>query len=167
MPAKLSTFSLYSSRASLQYTRTTSSVSSILLSTKSQATDPNDQRTIVTLGTTMAPLQEDADNTTVDNSSKINEIVKESPSSAMTWLKVAAASVFLLSAVSTYKYQMASSLANRRLTQVSSGSSIPSYIKPLMEDLKERKKLMLETPPEEVKYWFEYTGPLQVCYPQL
>jgi hypothetical protein len=34
---------------------------------------------------------------------------------------------------------------------------------PLMKDLKERKKLMEETPPEEVKYWFEYTGALQVC----
>ena len=32
-----------------------------------------------------------------------------------------------------------------------------------MKDLKERKKLMEETPPEEVKYWFEYTGSLQVC----
>jgi hypothetical protein len=38
----------------------------------------------------------------------------------------------------------------------------PSYMKELMEDLKGRKKLMEETPPEEVKYWFEYTGPLQV-----
>jgi len=32
----------------------------------------------------------------------------------------------------------------------------------LMLELKERKKLMEETPPEEIKYWFEYTGPLQV-----
>jgi len=31
----------------------------------------------------------------------------------------------------------------------------------LMADLAERKKLFDETPPEEVKYWFEYTGPLQ------
>jgi hypothetical protein len=36
-------------------------------------------------------------------------------------------------------------------------------MEPLMKDLKERKKLMEETPPEEVKYWFEYTGSLQVC----
>lgn len=116
----------------------------------------------------MAPLQEETDKAVVDDSAKINEIVKESSSSAMTWLKVAAASVFLFTAVSTYQYQLESaSIAKRRLTQVSSGNSVPSYIKPLMEDLKERKKLMLETPPEEVKYWFEYTGPLQVCYPQL
>jgi hypothetical protein len=32
----------------------------------------------------------------------------------------------------------------------------------LMKDLDARKKLFEETPPEEVKYWFEYTGPLQV-----
>lgn len=32
----------------------------------------------------------------------------------------------------------------------------------LMKDLEERNKLFDETPPEEVKYWFEYTGPLQV-----
>jgi len=31
----------------------------------------------------------------------------------------------------------------------------------LMKDLKERQKLFEDTPPEEVKYWFEYTGPLQ------
>lgn len=33
-----------------------------------------------------------------------------------------------------------------------------------MKDLAEREKLWAETPPEEVKYWFEYTGPLQVSY---
>jgi len=37
-------------------------------------------------------------------------------------------------------------------------------MKALMEDLAARKKLFDETPPEEVKYWFEYTGPLQVSY---
>lgn len=40
----------------------------------------------------------------------------------------------------------------------------PSYMEPLFEDLKERKKLMEDTPPEEVKYWFEYAGPLQKYY---
>ncbi len=40
----------------------------------------------------------------------------------------------------------------------------PSYMKELTEDLKARRKLMEETPPEEVKYWFEYTGPLQVSF---
>ena len=60
----------------------------------------------------------------------------------------------------------------RRLTQESQqrnavkvmlGDTIPSYMKPLLnKDLKERKKLFDDTPPEEVKYWFEYTGRLQV-----
>ncbi len=39
---------------------------------------------------------------------------------------------------------------------------IPSYMTDLLQDLQARTKLMEETPPEEVKYWFEYTGPLQV-----
>jgi hypothetical protein len=42
------------------------------------------------------------------------------------------------------------------------GDAVPSYMKGLMDDLVARKKLFDETPPEEVKYWFEYTGPLQV-----
>ncbi len=53
----------------------------------------------------------------------------------------------------------------RRLSDYASSSSKknpPSYMKELMEDLTKRKKLMEETPPEEVKYWFEYTGSLQV-----
>ena len=47
---------------------------------------------------------------------------------------------------------------HRRLTEAS--SSYPSYMEPLMQELKERKKLFEES--EVVKYWFEYTGPLQV-----
>ena len=35
-------------------------------------------------------------------------------------------------------------------------------MKNLMDELDARRKLMEDTPPEEVKYWFEYTGPLQV-----
>eukprot|EP00536_Pseudo-nitzschia_multiseries_P016948 jgi/Psemu1/247859/estExt_Genewise1.C_13040009 len=41
------------------------------------------------------------------------------------------------------------------------GDVVPSYMDALTKDLKERKKLFDDTPPEEVKYWFEYTGPLQ------
>ena len=56
----------------------------------------------------------------------------------------------------------------RRLTAVM-GDTIPSYMQALMKELKERKLLFQDTPPEEIKYWFEYTGPLQVrsvlfCY---
>lgn len=38
----------------------------------------------------------------------------------------------------------------------------PSYMSKLFDDLTSRKKLFDETPPEEIKYWFEYAGPLQV-----
>ena len=51
----------------------------------------------------------------------------------------------------------------RRLSEAKiSKENPPSYMKDLFADLKERTKLMEETPPAEVKYWFEYTGPLQV-----
>jgi hypothetical protein len=35
-------------------------------------------------------------------------------------------------------------------------------MKGLMEDLASRKKRFAETPPDEIKYWFEFPGPLQV-----
>ena len=38
----------------------------------------------------------------------------------------------------------------------------PTYMRKLFDDLASRRKLFEETPPEEVKYWFEYAGPLQV-----
>ena len=38
----------------------------------------------------------------------------------------------------------------------------PAYMRKLFDDLTSRKKLFDETPPEEIKYWFEYAGPLQV-----
>ena len=51
----------------------------------------------------------------------------------------------------------------RRLSETNiSKKNPPSYMKDLMDELAERTKLMTETPPEEIKYWFEYTGPLQV-----
>jgi hypothetical protein len=52
------------------------------------------------------------------------------------------------------------SFHGRRLQAV--GDDVPSYMEPLMNDLVARKKLFEDTPPEEVKYWFEYAGPLQV-----
>mmetsp|Transcript_34732 Transcript_34732/g.73290 ORF Transcript_34732/g.73290 Transcript_34732/m.73290 type:complete len:765 (+) Transcript_34732:114-2408(+) len=64
-----------------------------------------------------------------------------------------------MSTPSKYGYSAPSSnVHGRRLAETGKN---PSYTKDLMEDLKARKKLMEETPPEEVKYWFEYTGPLQ------
>ena len=49
---------------------------------------------------------------------------------------------------------------SRRLQAL--GDAVPSYMDGLFKDLAARKKLFDDTPPEEVKYWFEYAGPLQV-----
>jgi hypothetical protein len=93
------------------------------------------------------------------------EQASSSSSSVLTTvLKLAAASAFLYSAVSTYRSSLPQGqemmAARRQLSAV--GDSIPSYMDPLMKDLRERIKLFEDTPPEEVKYWFEYAGPLQV-----
>jgi hypothetical protein len=87
--------------------------------------------------------------------------------SLMTSMKLMMAAALLVSAVTTYMNNnnindslTFGSSSHRRLTEV--GDAIPSYMHDLMEELKERKRLMEETPPQEVKYWFEYTGPLQV-----
>lgn len=68
----------------------------------------------------------------------------------------------IVSAPSNNAYQFRSVEVNRGHRRLSSKEDPPSYMEDLFEDLKARKKLMEETPPEEVKYWFEYTGPLQV-----
>mmetsp|Transcript_3639 Transcript_3639/g.10334 ORF Transcript_3639/g.10334 Transcript_3639/m.10334 type:complete len:113 (-) Transcript_3639:269-607(-) len=79
-------------------------------------------------------------------------------------LKVLVAGAFLFSAVNTMTGRGAddamTTAAHRRLTMV--GDSVPKYMEDQMKDLRDRKKLFDETPPEEVKYWFEYTKPLQV-----
>ena len=41
-------------------------------------------------------------------------------------------------------------------------SPLAPYLSTLFQDLRKREKLFADTPPEEVKYWFEYTDPLQV-----
>ena len=46
---------------------------------------------------------------------------------------------------------------HRRLMEA---GGVPLYVEPLLKELEERKKLFAES--EVVKYWFEYTGPLQV-----
>lgn len=102
------------------------------------------------------------------------------PSKVMSALKLAAASAILLNAATTYQGAHAETAPlaehtipdhaehddpSRRRLQAQSGG--PSYMKALFDELKERKKLMEETPPEEVKYWFEYTGALQVRPPMI
>lgn len=131
----------------------------------------------------MAPLhQEEQQKHQGDNAKHGKDIMeRSSPSSSITTiLKLVAASAFLYSAVSTYRHgqvQRIDSVENadagtatehrgrshhgRRLMSAV-GDSIPTYMESLMKDLRSRKKLFDDTPPEEVKYWFEYTGPLQV-----
>ena len=107
------------------------------------------------------------------------------PSRLFPALKLLAASAVILQAVSTYHGASASETAQDVPGAASSGTAAaapdletaaaqqrrrrlqstgdgPSYMAPLFDELKERRKLMEETPPEEIKYWFEYTGPLQV-----
>ena len=95
-----------------------------------------------------------------NNPEMMEEVETASPSSSKmaTFLKSAAACALLYSAFSTVN---APAAPRRMLSMV--GDTIPSYMDPLMKDLRERKKLFEDTPPEAVKYWFEYAGPLQVC----
>jgi hypothetical protein len=87
-----------------------------------------------------------------------------------TAVKLCAAGAFLYAAVSKSTSSvrivedsfeaLSPSIHGRRLQAV--GDEVPAYMEPLMNDLVARKKLFEDTPPEEVKYWFEYAGPLQV-----
>ena len=88
---------------------------------------------------------------------EVDEIRSMPPSMNWSILKTLAACALLYSAAVTWNTQ---GDHRRRLSMVGDGT--PSYMEALFQDLRERKKLFDETPPEEVKYWFEYTGPLQV-----
>ena len=52
---------------------------------------------------------------------------------------------------------------HRRLMEAAAAA--PLYMEPLLKELEERKKLFAES--EVIKYWFEYTGPLQVRYQKM
>jgi hypothetical protein len=99
--------------------------------------------------------------------------VCESPRSSklMDSMKLVASVALLVSSVATYQSTVAqsstrqSTVANADVRRrLSSLSNLPTYMQDLKNDLDDRKKLFDETPPEEVKYWFEYTGPLQVSH---
>jgi hypothetical protein len=99
------------------------------------------------------------------------ESVRTTPSAAsmMAWtaLKLVAAVFMLVSAFLAFNSsdnQGTVATVSRRLeaTTAAIGDTAPSYMNALMKDLAARKKLFDDTPPEEVKYWFEYSGPLQV-----
>jgi len=89
-----------------------------------------------------------------------------SSSNTMTFLKTLVACAFCYNAFVTYQGNHGGDVVaggesspRRQLSMV--GDGIPAYMDGLMKDLRERKRLFDETPDEEVKYWFEYTGPLQ------
>mmetsp|Transcript_47007 Transcript_47007/g.56843 ORF Transcript_47007/g.56843 Transcript_47007/m.56843 type:complete len:749 (-) Transcript_47007:160-2406(-) len=87
-----------------------------------------------------------------------------SSSRIATASKLLIAATFLLSAARSYTHRQIASLSPlpRRRLDVATGT--PSFVKPLLDELTTRVKLFADTPPEEVKYWFEYTGPLQKYY---
>jgi hypothetical protein len=87
-----------------------------------------------------------------------------------TALKLVVAAALCTSAYRQWQYRTADgdtsaqqqySQQRRRLQQLGE-NRVPSYMKKLTEDLVARRKLFDDTPPEEIKYWFEYSGPLQV-----
>uniref|UniRef100_A0A7S4JN15 Uncharacterized protein n=1 Tax=Odontella aurita TaxID=265563 RepID=A0A7S4JN15_9STRA len=100
------------------------------------------------------------------------ESVESTPPSSpvASALKILAASALLVSAARTVVSSPSANpvsssgdaLSSRR--RLTSTGGIPSYMKHLTDELSEREKLFEDTPPEEVKYWFEYTGPLQRYY---
>jgi hypothetical protein len=84
-------------------------------------------------------------------------------SSTFLWttLRFMTAAALCWSAVQMIQTNRSSSTAftpRRRLTE----DTVPDYMEPVLADLRAREKLFEDTPPEEIKYWFEYTGPLQV-----
>jgi len=114
-------------------------------------------------------------NSTVDESKEASE-----SSNTLRWaaVKVIVAGVFLASALSMYgqpdnqamsSANTGSELHGRRLEvdedatpPEALSSPISQHLKGLFQDLRKRQKLFEDTPPEEVKYWFEYSDPLQV-----
>ena len=119
----------------------------------------------------MAPMQGQDPATATQQESTATSPTDTMSSTLWTVVKLTVAAALFVSSISNYASHLSSvgigqdtaSPARRRLLNVD-GSEVPSYMNALMDDLVARKKLFDETPPDEVKYWFEYTGPLQVCY---
>ena len=110
----------------------------------------------------------------------VSERIEEQPNvvsssnALVTSLKILLSVVLLSSSVYTYHTAYPSNedldSTRRRLTSLFDGDYVPTHMKGLMEDLASRKKRFAETPPDEMKYWFEFPGPLQVgtlCIPSI
>lgn len=63
----------------------------------------------------------------------------------------------------TFAHRRLSEVDTTHMPPIAQASPLASVLSPLYNDLHEREQLFANTPPEEVKYWFEYAGPLQVC----
>ena len=95
------------------------------------------------------------------------------PTTASTVLKLCVSTVLILSSVYTVGTRFivdkaSSSSTHRRLSLLHNNNnnnddSLLYYVKDIKQELKDRQKLYDDAKPNEVKYWFEYSGTLQVC----
>ena len=101
--------------------------------------------------------------TTGDNDDKNEHHAARSNSWGSILLKLGVASGFVYAALwtTTTPGAAASSSHHHHHRRLESANT-PSYMNGLVADLQARKQLFDDTPEQEIKYWFEYAGPLQV-----
>lgn len=101
-----------------------------------------------------------------------NEELPPTSSGKWTFVKLLLSVGFCFSAYYQLNHQSQSETSNgkdastngrRRLLQTQN-IEVPSYMQSTMADLEARHALFDNTPPQEIKYWFEYAGPLQVRF---
>ena len=116
---------------------------------------------------TEASSDNDHSSTSKKESKQEKQIGSSTTSPNLPWRFISVC-VLIMSMASLFYSSMHSEAATdhldgyrRRLTSLF-GGGFPSYIDVLLEDLKKRQRLFEETPENEIKYWFEYSGPLQV-----
>jgi hypothetical protein len=105
-----------------------------------------------------------------DNAAKGSDVTVDSSSSKWALVKLLLSVGFCLSAYHQWNYRKETNAdgsvdttmqRGRRLLQMED-REVPSYMQSTMADLEARHALFDNTPPQEIKYWFEYAGPLQV-----
>lgn len=99
----------------------------------------------------------------MNNDSSLNEAKSQPQGPSYLWVGVKFLVAVALFTAGMQQWSAATvdedgvAATHRRLME---STGVPSYVEPLLRELDERKKLFAES--EVVKYWFEYTGPLQV-----
>ena len=143
------------------------------------STDPvNDAKSASPLTTQNETTATMASTTTTNNHNNDTPINRRNDKVLESIKFLLSLSFFLSSIYTTYNFNHSQSFSNniynpgnhddsnahgrRRLSVMTEDADVPLYMNDLMANLRERQKLFEDTPPEEVKYWFEYTGPLQV-----